>query len=221
MPGFNYPRHPIFRIAPVLARGVQADPYVHVLAAKIRHGKYCSDLWDCNGLYLDYQQRLDPRADRPMNLQTTAFKSRYIMTPEQLKAWRNSPEVLAAQAAEKERRAKAAEEKAERMRFAAEERAARKRRQEEQERREREWNDAEAALNADLEAEEKRERATILAGNWDCQGCRVPSRIEPSGEGYSLTCPRCGRHAWGSHKTFVEMTSRPLAGAPLILANIP
>src|SRR4029077_1839417 len=88
MTGFNYPNHPLFRIAPLLDKGFQTvrfDPYERVLVAKIRAGKYSSDLWDCNGLYLTYLDRLDGPADRHLYAER---KSRWKMTPEERKQYR-------------------------------------------------------------------------------------------------------------------------------------
>lgn len=58
---FNYPKHPLFGIAPILYnwRGdPRHDEYTSRLVGRIRAGRYSSDLWDCNSLYLDYGSRV-------------------------------------------------------------------------------------------------------------------------------------------------------------------
>ena len=94
---FNYPKHPLFGIAPLLHRGfqtVQYDEYATHLVGRIRAGRYTSELWDCNGLYLDYSDRVGHAAYR----QHVALPSRHKLTPEQLAEYRarvNDPALAA------------------------------------------------------------------------------------------------------------------------------
>src|SRR6516164_4513186 len=79
---YNYPKHPLFGIAPILYnwRGdPRHDEYTSHLVGRIRAGRYTSDLWDCNSLYLTYPERAPIAADKPR----IAVKSRYVMTPEE------------------------------------------------------------------------------------------------------------------------------------------
>lgn len=165
---FNYPKHPLFGIAPILYnwRGdPRHDEYTSHLVGRIRAGRYTSDLWDCNSLYLNYPERA------PINAapSTVAVKSRFTMSAEERKAWNNSygdPAMQAERAAKKER---AAAERAELDKILAARRAEQERLQAEyeerlrqkaaeQERRDREWREAEAKARAERAAEAARLR---------------------------------------------------------------
>lgn len=188
--GFNYPNHPLFRIAPLLDKGFQTvrfDPYESILVAKIRAGQYSADLWDCNGFYLDYSDRLASPADR----QLTAFKSRHKMTPEQLKEYREK--LRAAWEANAPERARREEERAtaeaarrqehERVQREWAERRAEKERREAE--REAEWERADAERKAaqaqrqaEIEARHDEERARVLAERAAQQAVRAAELIE-------------------------------------------
>lgn len=206
--GFNYPTHPLFGIAPLLDRGfqtVQFDPYERVLIAKIRSGQYCADLWNCNGFYLDYGERLASPADR----QATAFKSRYEMTAEQRKeyqteqraAWEARAPQRAARKAEKEERERFFREafaERQRERQAHEERQERKR--QEQEQRDLEW----AERNDELERE-RAERAAILTAPWQCVKCLKRAEVRLRLGRYELVCAPCSATAVAPHETLVKL----------------
>ena len=54
---YNYPKHPLFGIAPILYnwRGdPRHDEYTAHLVGRIRAGRYMPELWDCNSLHLNY-----------------------------------------------------------------------------------------------------------------------------------------------------------------------
>jgi hypothetical protein len=171
----NYPNHPLFRITPLLNDGqntVRHDEYTSSLIGRIRAGRYMTELWDCNSLILGYSERVGS----PAYQQVAAVQSRYKMTPEELEAYRNSPEVKAERARQlADQQARRAEKKAqheaeetalaarrramaeERERFEREYAEAKARRQADQEQRDREW--AERAEALAREAAERRERA--------------------------------------------------------------
>jgi hypothetical protein len=52
-----------------------------------------------------------------------------------------------------------------------------------------------------------RERNQILASRWACMECQVAGTIKPEGDGYALTCHKCGRVRHGSHETFVKLVA--------------
>lgn len=173
----NYPNHPLFRIAPLLDKSFQTvrfDPYERVLVAKIRAGRYSSELWDCNSLHLGYAERIGS----PAYQQVAAIPSRYKMTADEIAAYRDDPVWKAERARlAEEARARRAEKKAqreaeetklaahrramaeERARFEQEYEASKARRQAAQEQRDREWAEREVALGR--EAAERRERARV------------------------------------------------------------
>jgi len=171
---FNYPNHPLFRIAPLLNDGqntVRHDEYTSRLIGRIRAGRYTPELWDCNSLLLDY----GPRVGSPVYPPSLAVKSRYTMTPQEIRDHQNSPE-------EKAERARRAEErKAKKERIIVEETALAARRREaaeerqrvgreieeriervraEREQRDREW--AERSAQLAQEAAERHERARAM-----------------------------------------------------------
>ena len=194
----NYPNHPLFRIAPLLDSGLQTvgfDPFERGLVAKIREGRYSSDLWDCNSLYLDYGERLDRHGASPADRQGFAAKSGYKMTPEQLTEYRRALEendrALRAKLAE-ERKAREAEQE----RVKQEHAEALARRTAEREKRERDWAG---------EDEWRRETRAILAARWECSGCLKPATIQAQGAAYILECRPCGRSASADHATLVNM----------------
>lgn len=215
MTAFNYPNHPLFRIVPLLYnwRGdVRHDEYVSHLVGRIRAGRYTPELWDCNGFYLDYSERLANPADR----QLTAFKSRHKLTPAQLEEYRKEVraewQAGAAERAERaqKRAASEAERRAEWERVEREwvERLARQ--EAEKERREREWAEREAEIAAERERQDteraENQRKAILANKWQCQKCKaIGVKVEEQRKGYLLTCRGCGANAWGAHKTLVRM----------------
>jgi hypothetical protein len=236
-PAYNYPNHPLFRITPVLDKSFQTvrfDPYEQVLVAKIKAGRYSADLWDCNGLHLDYAQRVGSSCYQ----QKTAFKSRYEFTPERrkeyLEAVREQMQAQAAQAAQRkqERAEKEAKRRAERtaaqMAQEAQEAAARAERvrvRAEWERRKGELEAERAQRAAEWEAESERitaerqeqnaERAAIMAGKWECQKCLTRSLIQPIATGYVLTCRSCGKASWAPHETFALIVARNIQLKPL------
>lgn len=142
---------------------MRLDPYERFLIAKIKSGRYCPDLWNCNGLYLGYSERTAGlRAPR------IAVKSRYTMTAEERHAWNNSygprsPEEMAERKARRE--AKKAEEERQRREWVLRqeekakqeaERAAEWEREEAERKAEEERRDAERrARAAEIEAERK------------------------------------------------------------------
>ena len=217
----NYPNHPLFRIAPILDKGFQTvrhDEYTSRLVGRIRAGRYMTELWDCNSLYLGYSERLGS----PIYQQQTAFKSRYQMTPDEIRAYRDDParkEEQAQLAAERKARAaeREAEKKAkreaeetklaaqrrvmaeERGRFAQEYAAVRARRKADQEERDRIWSD---------EGQRTREARSILSGRWECTTCLRPSKIFTQGAHYILSCPTCGRSASADHATLLGVITR-------------
>jgi hypothetical protein len=211
----NYPKHPLFRITPLLHRGfqtVQFDPYERVLIAKIRAGAYSSDLWDSNGLYLDYADRLASPADR----QTTAFKSRYEMTPQQHEDYRREVrEQWKAGAPAREAR------RLEQQRITAEFERDRREKREAERKAELEWNEKKAAIQAERDAEWERagrekaannaqwqnQRDGILAARWECSGCLTPSQITFERGAYVLSCSTCGRRALADHPTMLKVMS--------------
>ena len=197
----NYPNHPLFRIAPLLDRGFQTvnfDPYERVLVAKIKAGRYTSDLWDCNGLYLNYDDRVGSHV---VNRPAIAVKSRYTMTPEERRAWANSYGDPLLDAERERRRAQRAEAAAERRRWEQEVAEKQARRQAQQEERAREW----ARVEDDTE-QYRSERARIMDGPWECTSCLTPSKIsiEPAGC-YAISCRTCGRRAVGDHATLLKV----------------
>jgi flagellar biosynthesis GTPase FlhF len=227
----------VFSIAPLLDRSLRTarfDPYEHVLVAKIRAGQYSADLWDCNGLLLDYPQRIGT----PCYRQVSAFVSRYVRTPEERKAYDEERRAAwrADAAARAERAAARAAERA-----AAQEREAK--RNEERERVKREWvelrakREAEAAERAaEWEREGKlraaaqaradadvrmrtaqwhEDKERILNGHWECNRCKVRSTIQPVATGYVLRCPRCDRTSWTPHETMVAIVTRNIQLEPL------
>lgn len=205
---FNYPNHPLFRIAPLLDRGfntVLHDEYTSRLVGRIRAGRYMPELWDCNSLYIDYGERLaGVRAARP------AFKSRYTMTMQEIRDYQNTPEAkaeraqLAAQRAAKKAKREAEETKlaaqrreqaAERERYAQEFAERQAKRKAEKEQRDRDW------LMVGAESQQYlTERAMIMASSWECTLCGTPSQVssKPAGR-YAISCRRCGRLAIGDH----------------------
>jgi hypothetical protein len=248
MIGHNYPNHRLFRITPLLDKGFQTvrfDPYEQVLIAKIQAGRYSADLWDCNGLHLDYAQRIGSSCYQ----QKTAIPSRYEFTPERRKEYLEA--VREEMQAEAARRAQRQQERAEKEAKRKAERTAAQIAQEAQEaaaRAERvrvlaEWErrkvelEAERALRAaEWEAESKRitaerqakseveqldkeriakECASVLAGAWECQQCQTRSLIEPIASGYVLTCRSCGRTSWAPHETFALIVARNTQLKPL------
>ena len=218
----NYPNHPLFRIAPLLDRGfntVLHDEYTSHLVGRIRAGRYMPELWDCNGLILDYSQRLGSPADQ----QLFGVRSRYSMTPQEIRDYQNDPAVKAERARRSEElRALRAERKAQVA--AAEMKLAARRRAEAEERAkaEREWAAAEANRKADEERRARdwervgtetqqylTEQAMIMAGYWECTVCQTPSEVsrQPAGR-YALSCRRCGRRAIGDHATLAAIVAR-------------
>ena len=219
MTGFNYPNHPLFRITPLLDKGVSTvlhDEYTSRLVGRIRAGRYTPDLWDCNSLYLGYAERLGSLAYR----QVFAAKSRYQMTPEQLRAYRDDPALQEERArlAEEQRTRRAtkkAKREAEETKLAAQRRAV----AEERARFEQEYEERKAKRKADEEQRAREwervgaetqqwltERAWIMAGRWECTGCLRPSEIsvEPAGR-YAISCRICGRRAIGDHVTLLNV----------------
>lgn len=208
----NYPNHPLFRIAPILDKGVNFDPYELVLIAKIRGNRYASDLWDCNGFYLNYHDRLDAPADA----QVKAVKSRYKLTKEQLEEYRTSPWISeqerARLKAEKAARDAAEAEFARARREYAEE-IARKtvEKQRLQAERDAEWERLDVALKAKRERISgetelyRCERAWIVNGPWECSRCLTPSKITAAPGGYVISCRSCGRRAVADHPTLLKV----------------
>lgn len=233
---YNYPKHPLFGIAPLLDKGFQTvlhDEYTSRLVGRIRAGRYAPDLWDCNSLYLGYSERIAAvRAAR------IAIKSRYEMTPQERKDWRErydqAPDVIEARARRKQA---AAERKAARQaweenfaRQASEAAAERQRVEEEaerlkaaraaaRERQDREWAERAAELaaeKADRAAAWMAERDAVLAGSWECARCQRPSIIMPVHGRYQLTCPRCARTATVEHAALIALVNaRNIRGFPL------
>lgn len=228
----NYPNHPLFRITPLLNDGqnrVMHDEYTSRLIGRIRAGRYTSELWDCNSLYLDYGERLAAvRAARP------AFKSRYTMTMQEIRDYQNTPEAKAERAkAAEELRVRRAEKKAQReaeetklaahrramaeekWRFAEEYAAAQAKRKAEQKQRDLDWEEREAALAAEGE-QRRQERSTIMAGPWECSRCLRPAQVVPWPGGlYELTCPRCARSARTDHATMLSIVARKIQLKPV------
>ena len=220
----NYPNHPLFRIAPLLDSGFQTvnfDPYERVLVAKIRDGRYTTDLFDCNSLLLDYGARLDRFGASPAERQGIAIQSRYKMTPEQLAEYRHSLDendrALKAQR-EAERKAK----KAEQERVKAEDAARRTAREAELEKRAREWGEEEARREVErdeaatqvlhgiigwrpVNPDRVREQSAILRGHWECASCLRPAQIDVEGDAYILECRLCKRSASADHATLVNI----------------
>ena len=204
---FNYPNHPLFRITPLLDRGfntVLHDEYTSHLVGRIRAGRYTPELWDCNGFYLNYHDRLDAPADG----QIRAAKSRYKMTPEERKAWANSygdPELNASRERRRAEQAKRdavyAEERKERERFAKEHAERLAAREAALEERAREW----ARVGAESQ-QYLTERAMIMGGSWECSRCLTPSEVtsQPAGR-YAISCRRCGRRAVGGHAELLRV----------------
>ena len=200
----NYPNHPLFRITPLLNDGqstVRHDEYTSRLIGRIRAGRYMPELWDCNSFYLNYSERIGTAADR----QTTAIKSRYKLTAEQLAEYRNGPEA-------QERRAKALADKARREAEEAEFWRVRREHAERQTRlaAEKQRLEAERAAEWDRIGAEtqqwRMERTWIMGGPWECTGCRTPSQIsvEPAGR-YAISCRDCGRRTVTDHGTLVSV----------------
>ena len=205
----NYPNHPLFRIAPLLDKGVMHDEYVSRLIGRICAGRYMPELWDCNSLYLGYAERLGS----PAYQQQVAIKSRYEMTPQEIAAQRADPAWIEEKARIKaEQQARRAERKAkieaeetklaavrramaeERERFAQEYAAAQAKREADWKQRDREW------------AEWPKEQAAILAGPWECTQCLKPSQISlaPAAR-YAISCGICGRRIVADHATLVNV----------------
>lgn len=210
---FNYPTHPLFGIAPLLDKSFQTvrfDPYERVLVAKIRSGQYTADLWNCNGAYLDYGDRVGS----PIYQERTAFKSRYELTPEQLREAmeelerrRNDPVLKAereaakavreAAKAERERiRRKWAEEQEREQEAYAAATAERARRQAE---RDAEWRAA-------AEAVAEKQRQAILQNKWQCTRCKgLTINVTVERKGFTLECQSCGQKGYGKHATLLGM----------------
>ena len=199
-----------FGIAPLLDEGVQYDPYASVLVAKIRAGRYSSDLWDCNGLYLCAPLR-------PPQQETFAAKSRYTMTAEERRVWGNSygdaapPELKA----ERERRkAKQAERDAEWERVQIAHAKDQAKRDAEREKRRLEWAEEEARLlagRAEGGEQQGREARAILNGRWECASCLRAAEIEADvlrPGVYVLGCRTCGRSVAADHATLLAMIAR-------------
>ena len=204
----------LFDIAPLLFnwRGdVRHDEYTSNLVGRIRAGRYTSELWDCNSLYLDY----GPRVGSALYPPSLAVKSRYKMTPAEIAAYNADPEVIAERArraeeqrvlrAEKKAKREAEESKLaahrrameeERQRFAAEYAEKMAKRQADQERHDAEWTQREAELAREAEA--------ILKNKWQCVSCRRFPTIKQHRGGYLLRCI-CGVEAEGSHATMLKM----------------
>jgi hypothetical protein len=203
----------LFDIAPLLFNwrcDVRHDEYTSHLVGRIRAGRYTSDLWDCNGLYLDYSQRNGRAA-----FEQFAAPSRYKMTPAEIAAYNADPEVIAERArraeeqrvlrAEKKAKREAEESKLaahrrameeERQRFAAEYAEKMAKRDAEQKRHDAEWMQREAEL--------KREAEAILKNKWQCVSCRRFPTIKQRSGRYLLRCI-CGVAAEGSHATMLKM----------------
>jgi len=203
---YNYPKHPLFGIAPILYnwRGdPRHDEYTSHLVGRIRAGRYTSDLWDCNSLYLTYPERAPIAADKPR----IAVKSRYVMTPEERRAWNNSyndPELNAERARRKEQAAKRKAERAawerEQKRLEAEHKALEEAKAAETERRDAEWRERDANILA--------ERKEILTGRWECSFCLRPAEVSPYiGLQYVLGCRNCGRRGYGSHERLMSIVN--------------
>lgn len=137
MPRYNYPKHPLFGIAPLLYnwRGdVRHDEYTSALVGRIRAGRYTRDLFDSNSLYLTYTDRTGSHV---VPSRRFAAESRATMSPEERRAKRAADEAQYAEQAERNRQA--AEE---RRRVKAEYLEAIKRHTAERERQDREWAEA-------------------------------------------------------------------------------
>jgi hypothetical protein len=150
MMAFNYPNHPLFRIAPMLDRGfnrVDHDEYTSRLVGRIRAGRYTPELWDCNSLILGYGER-----SGPVYRNQTAFKSRYSMTAQELQDYRNSPEAKA------DRARMAAEREAKKAQLFAEETALAARRREAAEERQRVGREIEERLAKRKAEKEQQDR---------------------------------------------------------------
>ena len=214
---FNYPNHPLFRITPLLNDGqnrVMHDEYTSHLIGRIRAGRYMPELWDCNSLLLDYSARVGSPAYPP----SLAVKSRYKMTPQEIRDYQNTPEAQA------ERARLAEERKARKEKIIAEETAlaARRREQaEERERFEREYEAAKARRRAEWDQRDREwvergaetqqyltEQAMIMANSWECTGCQTPARIEraPAGR-YALSCRTCARRIVAGHGTMLGVVN--------------
>ena len=180
------------------------------------------ELWDCNSLYLGSPHR-------PPQF---AVQSRYTMTPEEMRAYRDDParqeerarrsEELRALRAERKALVAAAETRLaarrreqaeEHARFEQEFAAAQEKRKAEQEQRDREWARVEVETQQYLA-----ERTWILAGSWECASCLRPSQInvEPNGR-YALSCRACGRRAVGDHATLAAIVARKHQPEPEIV----
>lgn len=154
---FNYPNHPLFRITPLLDRGfntVLHDEYTSHLVGRIRAGRYTRDLWDCNSLILGYAVRTAAPADQQMR----AAPSRYKMTAEELKQFKeefnSSPEWLATVARRREAKTQRAAKEAEKARV-------RREYAEEQARFEQEFAETQAKRKAE---KEQRDRDWLMVG---------------------------------------------------------
>ena len=199
---FNYPNHPLFRIAPLLDKGFQTvrfDPYERILVAKIRAGQYSSDLWDCNSLYLGSPWRR-PAIRRPVALHDDAAGDQGL--PERPGGEGGTRPALGGAASPSRR-----------------EESARRRRRDEARRATARAGRRAGAVRTGIcrsasEAEGRaggarprmgrlaKERAAILSGPWECTRCLKPSKIsvEPAGL-YAISCRECGRRAVADHAT--------------------
>ena len=205
----------LFDIAPLLFnwRGdVRHDEYTSKLVGRIRAGRYTSELWDCNSLYLDY----GPRVGSPIYLPSLAVKSRFESTPEEIEAYRNDPARKEERArAAAELRARRAEKKAKREAEESKLAAHRREMAEEKDRfaaeyaekmatrvAERNQRDAEWAQQEQLR---ELEALAILKNTWQCKRCRkIPTITQQRRGEYLLRCI-CGVEAKGSHATMLTM----------------
>jgi hypothetical protein len=64
---------------------------------------------------------------------------------------------------------------------------------------------AETKEHGEAWAQKMRERDSILANTWQCSICKALANIMVEGDGYRITCPGCGKTAWGSHQTLLGM----------------
>ena len=227
---FNYPKHPLFGIAPILYnwRGdPRHDEYTSRLVGRIRAGRYMPELWDCNSLYLDYPERAPIAADGPR----LAVKSRYTMTAEQRRAWNNSYGDPALNAKRAKRAAAEAERREEMSRLKREwaERRAEKERLEAD--RAAEWEQEQAervaatqqrmenalgeiagfALVSPDSKHRVEERAKILAAPWQCKKCLGRAEIALHLGRYRVVCQPCAFNSVGDHETLIKLVDEQAA----------
>jgi hypothetical protein len=195
-PRFNYPTHPLFRIAPMLPKSmyrVDHDEYTGYLVGRIRAGRYTRDLWDSNSLYADWRDRHDLHAwSHPV-----AIKSRHQMTMAEIREFRrNDPDWVAKREKTAKQKEMARQYEAELARTRAEYAAEKARKAAEKDRRDREW---------EASAPFREEQRLILAGPWHCTTCGVLSSITPDGTRYRLDCAPCQRAVYGPHEILARL----------------